>query len=465
MVILREYTEKIDKMSLGDEKRNIEGFNRDECENSTDCYGVAVDIGTTTVAMSLFSMKSGKNIDTLTRTNEQVALGSDVMMRIMHAVAGRQDKLHNLIIQQIEQMIQEMCERQYINRAEDIAYMTVVGNTTMCHLFLNRDVTGMKGAPFQTAYTGAVRCKGKEVGFCNYRETDIYVLSGVAAHIGADAVSMMCSEKIYQKDKVQVAVDIGTNAEIILNNHGIVKACSTAAGPAFEGQGIYCGMRAGSSAINGVKINKANGNIILDIIAPFQNIRGICGSGLVDVIAELLRIGLISSDGYLLSRKEAESLRIHSDIIQRLSSDEKGNYFILYDGKKDSIRQEKDIIITQKDIRNVQLAKGAIQAGVSVLLEEVSLQMKDIDEFIVAGVFGKFIHQSSAKIFGLFPNLEGEKLKFVGNAAGKGAMQALFDISFQKLSEDMAKNVEHIELADKNEFQSKFMGAMELKQW
>ncbi len=424
-------------------------------ENGKD-FGIAVDIGTTTVAMSLFSLGRAKCLKSVARTNEQSRLGADVMTRIMNAKMGRGQILHDIATGQIEDMADEI--RGGICGREDIVKMTVVGNPTMCHLFLNEDVGGLAGAPFKAAYEGSVKTLGKNIGLKKYENIEIYVVSGVSAHVGADAVCVLCDRQIFKPDAVQLAVDIGTNAEILLNCMGHITACSAAAGPAFEGGGIKCGMRADAGAVNGLKINKANGNIVLDVIdgeAP----RGLCGSGLADAVSQLLRIGVLKPDGYLMGKDEARSLGLNENIKACLEPCGDGNQFAIYGGK------EKKIAITQKDIRNVQLASAAIHAGIELLLEKAGVSPDAVDEMHIAGAFGGFLHVRSAMSFGLYPSIDEKKIKFAGNAAGSGAGRVLLDMNFRMLTEKYAKKISHVELAQEKGFQAKFLNAMELKPW
>lgn len=446
----------------------------------TGCYGIAMDIGTTTVAASLFSLSDGKYCGNITETNRQTKYGTDVMMRIMNASMGKAGLLHNIIITQAEDIIERLTSS--ICTRDKVIKMAVTGNTTMCHLFLDKDLSGMAGTPFKTAYTGSASLKGNENGFKRFPDIDIYVMPGIAAHTGADAVSVICSQKLYQADKIQLAVDIGTNAEIILNNRGDLYACSAAAGPAFEGKGVKCGIRAGNGAVNGIKINRLSGNIVLDVIDASNNTgsqpgqdtqhalipKGICGSGLVDAIAELLKAGILKPDGYLMDREEAVQNGVKASIAERIYKNSRGNYFVFYgkndlkDKQQDNDRQ-KDIIITQKDIRNIQLAKAAIQAAAEVLLETAGITLNDIGEVKIAGVFGKFIHPKQAVLIGLYPNTD--NIEFTGNAAGNGAAQALFDQDYRELALKYSKETRHIELASEKSFQDKFLNAMELKKW
>ena len=450
------------------------------CQEYTGCYGIAMDIGTTTIAASLFSLADRKFCGNITETNMQAKYGADVMMRIMNSNMGKASLLHNIIITQAEDIIERLSSS--ICTRDKVIKMSVTGNTTMCHLFLDKDLSGMAGTPFKTAYTGSISLNGSENGFQKFPDINIYVMPGIAAHTGADAVSVICSQKLYQTDKIQLAVDIGTNAEIILNNRGNVYACSAAAGPAFEGKGVKCGIRAGNGAVNGIKINRLAGNIVLDVIDTSSNNgsnnrqnsqdtlipKGICGSGLVDAIAELLKAGVLKTDGYLMDKEEALKNGVNASIAERIHKNNEGNYFVFYEendlyNKQQYSSRHKDIIITQKDIRNIQLAKAAIQAAAEVLLETAGITLDNVDEIKIAGVFGKFIHPKQAVLIGLYPGTD--NIEFIGNAAGNGVAQALFDQNFRELALKYSTETRHIELASEKSFQDKFLNAMELKKW
>lgn len=424
--------------------------------------GFAVDIGTTTIAMYAVELAKGNVIGELSQTNEQTKLGADVMMRIMHAVSGKADKLHQMIVKQVEEMASDILSKlgeQYQVRNEEICF-SIVGNTTMCHLFLNRRVDGLAGYPFKAAYKGGVLCLGSEIGMKTFLHSQIKVLPGIAAHVGSDAMAVIGKEQMFDKEVVQLAIDLGTNAEIMLNKKGKVSVCSTAAGPAFEGKGVACGMAAKKGAINGIRIAANNGNIILEIIES-QKPLGICGSGLIDVIAQLRKCKVLTADGYLLSREEAFLMGIHQEICEQIVIRENQHSFMFYSDKDSS----KEVYITQGDIRNIQLAKGAIQAGIQSLLKAGGITLEQVDEVIVAGVLGNCLRPANAINIGLLPDVLEEKLHFVGNAAGKGALLALLDMDFMNKMEEIAQRIWHLELAQEKDFQSNLMNAMDFKKW
>ncbi len=450
-------------------------------------YYAAVDIGTTTLSIDIYD-HDGNYIGGSAENNAQGKLGSDVMMRLMHVSEGRQEMLHTMIRDQIYQLIKEIltgdkaelsevyCESEQPgnDRLAQLRKISVVGNTVMCHLFLNQDTTGLRGVPFHTAYQGSYRLYGKDLGWTDCSDVEVIVLPGIAAHVGADAAAVFMAEQLWQKDRIQLAIDLGTNAEILLNCRGQVWVCSAAAGPAFEGKGISCGCRGGTGAVNSVKLNRANGNILLNVVPePVSGKlfpRGICGSGLVDLIAELLENRLLQSDGYLLSRQEAEEAGISRILAGRLQESNGERRFILYDPATDKMTdasggQARCLYITQQDIRNYQLAKSAIQTGIALLCQKSDLDVLEIEDCRVAGVFGAFLHLDHAKASGLLPDIPAENVHFVGNAAGRGAAQALFDPDWISCLEKRLQGIQHVELEEQEDFQSLFLQNMSLSAW
>ena len=458
MVILREqqkHTKEIDEKLWKDDFWNLP-------EDLEFEIGIAVDIGTTTVAMTILSLPERKVTRQISETNEQTKLGADVMMRIMHTLSGKGDILHEMIVTQIEKMAQKGLKNSIDLETFDSkkVHIAIVGNTTMCHLFLDKSVEGLAGYPFQADYAGNFSCTGCEIGMKVFKDAKISVLSGIAAHVGSDALAVIGTENLMQKEKVQLAVDLGTNAEIILNQRGSLRVCSTAAGPAFEGKGIQCGMPAKSGAVNGVKISSGNGNIILEYIGG-ELPKGLCGSGLVDVMAELRKCGALLADGYLLTEEEAKKQGVHPGICGQLIRRNGQNAFLLYQDLKDG----REIYLQQSDIRNVQLAKGAIQAGISALLRSEGINLSEVEEIVVSGVLGSCLRFGNAVRIGLLPDVGSQKVFFVGNAAGRGAARVITDKNFSKEMEFLAQQIKHLELAELSGFQDLLLQAMDLKSW
>lgn len=424
-------------------------------------YGLAVDIGTTTVVMALYDIVSGKKISELQQKNRQTLMGADVMMRLMHCSQGRQEKLEQLIRDQIQDMAVSLCRG--ICGLCEIKKAVVVGNTTMCHIFLGKDTSGLAGSPFKPAYQGNYKCLGQDLNMEKMTGTEFVVPAGADAHVGADAVAMLTSLELPETQNIVLAVDIGTNAEIALSVRGKLLTCSAPAGPAFEGARIFQGMRGEPGAIAGVRIAKQSGNIILDVIAASGRsgkgglpVRGICGSGLIDAVAALCQCGVIRRDGYLLTGEEAESECLPDFLKARMSQEG----FCLFDGE-----DGKRVLLTQHDVRQFQLAKAAVQAGIRILLWQEKIALEKVDMLYIAGVFGGHITKKNAIATGLFPNIDPEKIQVVGNAAGQGAAKALLEDDFLEKLEQAGKNAGHVELAQQEKFQQEFLDAMQLTAW
>lgn len=422
-------------------------------------YGLAVDIGTTTVVMGLYDLGSGERLAGAQEKNRQTILGADVMMRLMHCQRGSKQKLEQRIREQLQDMAEQICNS--FCTLEQVKTLTVVGNTTMCHIFLGQDVSGLAGSPFRPAYRGIYRCKGGDIGLQRMKCTDVIVPAGIDAHVGADAVSMICALQLQDTEDTVLAVDIGTNAEIALSCQGEISVCSAPAGPAFEGAEISQGMRGEPGAIAGMHIAGQSGNILLEVIPDDRRniypVKGICGSGLIDSIASLRQSDILQPDGYLLcDREEADRLGIPGYLRERIT--EKGFLVYLDPGGQ-------HVCLTQKDIRQFQLAKAAVQAGIRMLLEQKGLTLEQVDRLYIAGVFGGHISKKSAVLTGLFPDIAREKIVIAGNAAGDGVAKALLSEAFLQQTEQVGSEAVHIELAQQEAFQKEFLASMEIVPW
>ena len=422
-------------------------------------YGLAVDRGTTTVVMGLYDLGSGERLAGSQEKNRQTILGADVMMRLMHCQRGSKQKLEQRIREQLQDMAEQICNS--FCTLEQVKTLTVVGNTTMCHIFLGQDVSGLAGSPFRPAYRGIYRCKGGDIGLQRMKCTDVIVPAGIDAHVGADAVSMICALQLQDTEDTVLAVDIGTNAEIALSCQGEISVCSAPAGPAFEGAEISQGMRGEPGAIAGMHIAGQSGNILLEVIPDDRRniypVKGICGSGLIDSIASLRQSDILQPDGYLLcDREEADRLGIPGYLRERIT--EKGFLVYLDPGGQ-------HVCLTQKDIRQFQLAKAAVQAGIRMLLEQKGLTLEQVDRLYIAGVFGGHISKKSAVLTGLFPDIAREKIVIAGNAAGDGVAKALLSEAFLQQTEQVGSEAVHIELAQQEAFQKEFLASMEIVPW
>lgn len=420
-------------------------------DTSARCFGVAIDVGTTTVVVYLMDLNKGAVVSSGAVTNPQQVFGADVISRISYA-AGSPDRLGELqekLIGGLNKIIAQLCQEAAVKK-EEIYQAAVVGNTTMAHLFLGIDPTYLAPAPFIPVYRESVEVKASELGLDILGNATVIMLPNVAGYVGADTVGVMLAAEADRLPGVSLIVDIGTNGEIILSGRDRILTCSTAAGPAFEGAEIKYGMRAAEGAIEGVRISE---DVELDIIAGGKA-RGICGSGLIDAIAEMFKAGVIGPTGRFAS-DPAQLEKLPPLVCQRLRKTERASEFVLVWGK-DSVSGE-DIVLTQKDIREMQLAKGAIMGGIMILVREMGITLQDIERVLLAGAFGNYIRKESAIGIGLLPSLPLERVKTIGNAAGDGAKIALLSDEERARADVLAKRAEHLELSTRKEFQEEFI--------
>jgi len=423
-------------------------------DSSDKLYGIAVDIGTTSVVVALMDLIKGDTLGIASASNPQATFGADVIARIDHVIqnADGLDQLHRRVVQVINRLTEKLAKDIDISPRE-IYQMTVVGNTTMSHLFLKADPTHLATSPFIPVVSKGVLVEAKELGIMIAPHAGVYITPSIAGYVGGDTIGVIMSTEIYKKEGIYLAIDIGTNGEIVLAHNGELISCSTAAGPAFEGAQIKFGMRAAKGAIERVVIN--DDDVEIKVIGN-QPAKGICGSGLMDAVAEMVRVGVIEPSGRLLTREDSGDL---SPALQRRlgSSEEYGAYFVL-SFAEDSLGEE--VVLTQRDIREMQLAKAAIAAGIQVLLEQLNLSAQDMDQVMLAGAFGSYINKFSALGIGLLPSIDPDKIISVGNAAGAGARMELVSQEIRREAEKIARQVKHLELSCRSDFQDRFVSSL-----
>ena len=425
-----------------------------------EAYGIACDIGSTTIAMHLSSLLSGRIVASAGASNPQIRFGEDLMSRVSYVMMnpdGR-EAMTSAVRAALNDLIDRICEQGGVRR-EDILDAVFVGNPIMHHLFLGIDPTELGGAPFALAVSGAVSLKSSEIGLPLNEGTRTYVLPCIAGHVGADAAAATLSEGPHRQDEMMLLVDIGTNAEIVLGNANRVVAASSPTGPAFEGAEISAGQRAAPGAIERVRIDPVTLEPRFRIIGvePWSDepgfaeaaaevgVTGICGSGIIEVIAEMYLAGIISEDGVVDGALAARSPRI-------LATGRTFAY-LLHDG-------EPRITVTQNDVRAIQLAKAALYAGVKLLMDKQGID--HVDRIGLAGAFGTFIDPKYAMVLGLIPDCDLEKVKAVGNAAGTGARMCLLNRDHRREIEKTVRKIEKIETALEPKFQEHFVHAMAL---
>jgi len=426
---------------------------------SSMILGAAVDIGTTTIACYIADLATGKIIATESAMNPQVAYGEDVLSRIGFATQEPDGlkTLQSAIVGELNRLLVSATDEVGL-KPEDIMDLVVVGNTTMHHLFLGLTPRYIGRSPFTPAIQRAANIKARELGVAVNRGAYVHLLPNEAGFVGADNVGVMIAEKPYLRDEVSLIIDIGTNGEILLGNKNRILSASCATGPAFEGAHIAFGMRAAPGAIERVRIDPATLEVLFKVIGKNEwqtlysseeiGARGICGSGIIDAIAEMFRCGIILKNGKM--NTDLISPRI---IVGRDSRPE----FVLAWAQETAIGA--NITISTSDIRAVQLAKGALYCGAKILLKKYGVAVPD--RVVLAGAFGSYIDKESALAIGLFPSCPIEQVHSVGNAAGKGALLALLNLNERAEAEHVVTAVEYVELAMEPDFEREFYQAMQ----
>jgi len=406
--------------------------------------GLAVDIGTTTVVVKIIDMKTGRVITTAADLNPQTKFGDDVISRIAYARdEAKLAELNKLLLNRLNFLIAECCGGGGV-RINDIYEACIVGNTTMNHIFLRLPITQLGQAPYKAFSVDAKDVSPKDIPLRMNPAGNIHTLANIAGFVGADTTAVALAVALDSADETSLAIDIGTNGEIVLGTKEKLLAASCAAGPAFEGARITCGSRASDGAIEAVIL--AKDGIGLDVVGGHAP-SSICGSGLIDAVAVLLELGAIDPTGRFA---RPDALKTGVTEINRqtafvLALDEKGI---------------PAVYLTQKDIREVQLAKAAIRAGIRLLQKRLSIADTDIKHVYLAGAFGNYIRPQSALALGLLPNVPVERIQSVGNAACSGAQLALISSHYRTLAADLARKIEYIEIANEPDFQAVFADSM-----
>ncbi|MFC1538001.1 ASKHA domain-containing protein [Candidatus Latescibacterota bacterium] len=451
-VILRESGYKITVVTSGNNR--IIGI--EPGDTSQKLYGIAFDIGTTTVVGTIVDLLTGREISYASRLNTQIVFGEDTISRIKHVIENEDGgiEMSEKIRDVINDIIKEASENAGINQ-NDIYEAVFVGNTTMSHLFLGLDPTMLSQIPFVSVTNSAVtlRAVGLDIDINPYGS--IYVLPNIAGFVGSDTVGVMLACNYLEPGPTQLIVDVGTNGELALRHNGILTVCSTAAGPALEGAALTSGMRALRGAIEHVNI--VSGELTYDVIGDEKPI-GLCGSAYIDFVAELLEAGIIDSFGAIVSADTLNGTNYES-LAERIIIINDQPAFLLYEPSGNNRESEK-IVLTQKDIRQIQLAKGAIRSGINLILKKSGLNADELEEILLAGAFGNYIKKSSAQRIGLLPDIPQERIRFIGNAASTGAKMALLSQSVREDADHIGREANHIELAVLPEFMNEFTNNM-----
>ncbi|MSO58167.1 MAG: DUF4445 domain-containing protein [Thermoleophilia bacterium] len=416
-------------------------------------YGIAFDVGSTTIAGHLCDLHTGAVIASVGQMNPQIRFGEDLMSRVSYVMMnpGGDKELTRAVRGCLAKLTAELADTAGIER-EDILEVTLVGNPVMHHLLLGIDPTELGGAPFALALDEAVRIPARDLAIPANRGARAYILPCIAGHVGADLAGVVLSEAPYLADEVNLIVDVGTNAEIVLGNRERLLAASSPTGPAFEGAQISSGQRAAPGAIERVRIDPTTLEPRVRVIGgeywsdepefAGTQVTGICGSGIIEVVAELLLAGILTTDGTIDGALAARTPRVVAE--GRTFS------YVLHD--------EPRLTVTQNDIRQIQLAKAALHAGCTLLMERFGIER--VNRIRLAGAFGSHIDPTYALVLGLVPDCDPERVTAAGNAAGTGARIALLDARSRPEIEEVARQIEKIETAVEPRFQDHFVAAM-----
>ncbi|NLE76947.1 MAG: DUF4445 domain-containing protein [Chloroflexi bacterium] len=404
--------------------------------------GLAVDVGTTKVAAYLVDLTSGRALAAKGAMNPQIAYGEDVIARLMYAGKGDDEaaRMQTLVADGLNRLAADACSELGV-QPSDVVEAVVVGNTAIHHLFLGLPVQQLAAAPYVPAVRGAVDVPGRDLGLCLAPGAYVHLLPNIAGYVGADHVAMLLAVDLAHRTHTALAIDIGTNTEMCLIHRGHMTSLSCASGPAFEGAHIKFGMRAAPGAIERVRI--ADGGVAYKTIGDEPAV-GICGSGLLDVVAHLRMSGRLDAKG-----------RLGGPDVQEMDGE---RAFIIAPAA--TAGQGRAVAVTQHDIRELQLAKGAIRSGIETLLQDAQIAAADVDEVIIAGAFGTYIDVDNAMTIGLLPRLPLERVSQVGNAAGAGARLALVSQAKRQEAQEVAARVRYLELARAPRFMRNFAEGM-----
>jgi len=414
-------------------------------DTTEECFGVAFDVGTTTLVGTLMNLRTGMAAAVRSTLNGQAPFGADVISRISHAMNGQEslDELKTAVVTTMNGILDELYREAGVT-PERTYEAVVVGNVTMLHLLFGIDPTPISMMPFTPAFMDALSVPASEVGLRIHPAGYIQTLPALGAYVGADIVSGVLATGIAREDKLRVFVDVGTNGEIVIGSSQRTLATAAPAGPAFEGSQIKCGMRATDGAIEGVHLGEG---VDLQVIGGDVPALGLCGSGLVDAVAQLLNVGLLDHSGRMLSASEAPP---NHPLADRLIEVEGVKAFLLAEG----------VYLSQRDVRELQFAKGSIATGIKVLMDILGVSTSDLDEIFLGGSFGSYLNPESAKIIGLVPPVEVDKIIAVGNSAGEGAKIALLSYRERQVAFELPSRIEYVELSGRTDFNDAFVSVL-----
>ena len=450
--VLRRSKWQVTAVVVGHELVSVE-----EGDTSSRSFGLAFDIGTTTVVGMLIDLNSGAPVAVRSALNGQAAQGADVISRISYTMLNEDGlaELNEVILRTLNGLIAQLLEEGQV-AAQEVYEVVTAGNATMQHLFLGVDPEPIGLEPFIPAVEDMVQASAHEVGLNIHPQAQIHCLPYLGAYVGADLVAGLLATGLAQNEGVRLLVDVGTNGEIILGSAARTVATAAPAGPAFEGAQIQDGMRASEGAIEAVTITQDG--IELQVIGDIPPI-GLCGSGLLDVVAQLRLSGLLLPSGRFVKAADATQM-VTPDLAQRIITGDEGRRSFVLAWPEES-GSDKPIVLTQRDVRELQFAKGSIAGGIDVVMQELGVEADELVEIYLAGSFGSYINPQSARIIGLVPPVPVERIKAVGNAAGEGAKIALVSFRERMVARSLPQIVEYHELSGRGDFNDSFLAVLQ----
>lgn len=419
--------------------------------NKPKLFGIAIDIGTTSVVASLIDIGEQRVVDCCSQTNNQRTHGEDYLSRIDYAMKGKAGlkELQTLIVANLNTLVAELCKRNATTE-DDIYEVVIAGNTVMQHFLLGLRVDDLAQIPFAAGFNTGTTISPKDIGLKLHRKSNVFVVPNLGSYVGADITAGVIVSGLHHSQEPRLLIDIGTNGEVVVGNRDFVRCTSAAAGPAFEGGNISCGMSATCGAIEKFIVDP-NGGLAYNVIGKVRP-TGLCGSGLIDLVAVLLEYGLIEETGKFVSPEDALRRGATEDLASRIihaPNDQPKFAFALND-------TAHPLYLTQKDISEIQLAKGAIYTAIEILLKEAGIALEELEKMYIAGGFGTFIRVPSAKKIGLIPDIPRDKLIFLGNSCLEGAQLMLLNSRYRDEAEKIAVKALNVVTANKTDFQERF---------
>jgi uncharacterized 2Fe-2S/4Fe-4S cluster protein (DUF4445 family) len=412
-------------------------------------FGVSFDIGTTTCVATLVDLRNGAAVAIASTINHQARYGADVIARMAKAMRGREDieQLQTAAVETANELLQRVQEEADV-RPEEIYEAVVAGNATMMSLLCGVNPESIALAPYVASFLEPQDLRADQIGFSMHPLGWVALYPSIGAYVGADIVADIVATGLVRDDPTRLLVDVGTNGEIACGNAERSVATAAPAGPAFEGGEIVFGMRATEGAIEGVVLT--GGDVELQVIGGDVEPRGICGSGLIDIVAQLRTVGLLDDGGKMLTREDADAQG--HPLAERL----------VMHGDVRAFQLHGEVVLTQADVRALQFAKGAISTGIETAMRALDLAPSDLDEVMLAGSFGSYINPESARVIGLVPAVPVERIKAVGNTASEGAKMALMSFREREVAWEIPAIVEYIELSGVEDFNDRFIGNLGL---